>query len=99
TGRRLTCEAPRNMDDYYALLGVERTAPASELEKEIRKQLRTWSKRSNHPDLSRRQEAERRVQQLSEARKILLDEQKRAEYDRALAAAPAPREAVPDKST
>ncbi|MFI0485094.1 tetratricopeptide repeat protein [Actinomadura sp. 9N215] len=77
------------MDDYYALLGVERTAPVKDLEKQIRTQLRTWSKRSNHPDLSRRQEAERRVQQLGEARKILLDADRRAEYDRGLALAPA----------
>lgn len=78
------------MDDYYALLGVERNAPIKDLEKQIRTQLRTWSKRSNHPDLSRRQEAERRVQQLGEARKVLLDAGRRAEYDRRLALAPAP---------
>lgn len=77
------------MDDYYALLGVERTAAAEDLEKQIRQQLRTWSKRSNHPDLPRRQEAERRVQQYSEMRKILLDPHRRAEYDRRLALEPA----------
>ncbi|MGH3239453.1 MAG: tetratricopeptide repeat protein [Spirillospora sp.] len=83
------------MDDYYALLGVERTAPTKDLEKQIRTQLRTWSKRSNHPDLSRRQEAERRVQQLGEARKVLLDAGRRAEYDRRLALVPAPASREP----
>lgn len=87
------------MDDYYALLGVERTATTQDLEKQIRTQLRTWSKRSNHPDLSRRQEAERRVQQLSEARKVLLDPGKRAEYDRKLAVTPASSEPVTGKSS
>lgn len=70
------------MDDYYEIIGVNRPASAEEIERRVRHELRIWTKRTNNPDLTRRQEAERRVQQLSEARKVLLDPARRAEYDR-----------------
>jgi tetratricopeptide (TPR) repeat protein len=86
------------MDDYYAILGVERTATPEEIEKEIKQELRTWTKRTNSPELPRRQEAERRVQQLSEARKLLLDPEQRGAYDRRLAAEPVASQANTDKA-
>ena len=41
-------------------------------------------RRTNAPDLKRRQEAERKVEILAEAEVILLDEAKRSEYNRML---------------
>lgn len=74
------------MDDYYDLVGVDRSASREAIDRKIRDQLRLWQRRTTSADLDRRQEAERRVQQLSEARGTLLDEQKRLRYDRQLGA-------------
>src|SRR5690606_23670987 len=54
--------------------------------RKIREQLRLWQRRTANADLSRRQEAERRVEQLSQARTVLLDEEQRRQYDRKLIA-------------
>lgn len=75
------------MDDYYEIVGVDRTAAREEIDRKIREQLRLWQRRTAHADLSRRQEAERRVEQLGQARTVLLDDEQRREYDRKLALA------------
>jgi tetratricopeptide (TPR) repeat protein len=75
--------------DYYALLGVARTASRPGIEQAIRQGIRTWSKQTGRPELDRRQEAERKMQQIKEAREILLDDDRRARYDDQLAALPA----------
>lgn len=72
------------MDDYYDIVGVDRSASREAIDRKIRDQLRLWQRRTTSADLDRRQEAERRVQQLSEARGTLLDEEKRRRYDREL---------------
>jgi curved DNA-binding protein CbpA len=64
--------------DYYALLGVARTASRPGIEQAIRQGIRTWSKQTGRPELDRRQEAERKMQQIKEAREILLDDDRRA---------------------
>jgi curved DNA-binding protein CbpA len=69
------------MDDFYAVVGIERTASGEEIDRKIREQLRIWQRRTSNADLSRRQEAERRVQVLGEARTTLLDDEKRRHYD------------------
>lgn len=74
------------MDDYYEIVGVDRTASREEIDRKIREQLRLWQRRTANADLSRRQEAERRVEQLSQARTVLLDEEQRRQYDRKLIA-------------
>jgi tetratricopeptide (TPR) repeat protein len=76
--------------DYYALLGVARTASRPELERAIKQGIRTWSKQTARPELDKRQEAERKMEQLKQAREILLDDARRREYDQRLAAAPPP---------
>lgn len=73
------------MEDYYTVVGVDRTAAAEEIDRKVREQLRIWQRRTTNADLSRRQEAERRVQLLGEARAILLDAEKRRRYDGELA--------------
>jgi tetratricopeptide (TPR) repeat protein len=72
------------MEDYYTVVGLDRTASTEEIDKRIREQLRIWQRRTTNADLSRRQEAERRVQLLGEARTTLLDAEKRRQYDRQL---------------
>jgi curved DNA-binding protein CbpA len=76
------------MDDFYAVVGINRTASAEEIDKKVREQLRIWQRRTTNADLSRRQEAERRVQLLGEARTTLLDVQKRRQYDLQLSVRP-----------
>jgi tetratricopeptide (TPR) repeat protein len=72
------------MEDYYTVVGLDRTASTEEIDKKIREQLRMWQRRTTNADLSRRQEAERRVQLLGEARTTLLDPEKRQQYDHQL---------------
>lgn len=68
------------MEDYFAALGLARDATVDQIDAKIRQELRTWQKRTTNPDLARRQEAERRLRLLAEARETLLDDQRRAEY-------------------
>lgn len=91
------------MDDYYDIVGVDRTASREAIDRKIRDQLRLWQRRTASADLDRRQQAERKVQQLSEARTTLLDEEKRRRYDRQLTAYrssdPPPAVAAPPTTT
>lgn len=87
--------AQGRLTDYYALLGVARNATQDALTGKIKQELRIWQKRTNNPDLTRRQEAEQKVKQLSEARQILLDEGQRRAYDQRLAAQGAVTESTP----
>jgi curved DNA-binding protein CbpA len=71
-------------DDLYALVGVATSASDADIQDALRAQQRKWSRRaSNAPELADRQEAEKMVARLSEAKKILLDPVARAQYDRA----------------
>ncbi|ONI71032.1 hypothetical protein ALI144C_51710 [Actinosynnema sp. ALI-1.44] len=83
------------LTDYYALLGVDHDATSEELTSRIKQELRIWQKRTNNPDLTRRQEAEQKVKQLSEARQVLLDDDQRRVYDQRLAAQGAAPSATP----
>ncbi|MBO0892597.1 MAG: tetratricopeptide repeat protein [Acidothermales bacterium] len=74
------------MEDYYAALDLPRDATTERIDEKVRQEVRTWQKRTTNPDLARRQEAERRLRLVAEARKVLLDPQRRAAYDADLAA-------------
>jgi tetratricopeptide (TPR) repeat protein len=74
------------VDDYYEIVGVDRVASRDVIDRKIRDQMRIWQRRTANADLDRRQEAERKVKQLGEARTTLLDEEKRRTYDRKLTA-------------
>ena len=62
--------------DYYATLGVERTATADAIKAAYRKLARKY-----HPDVSKEAGAEEKFKEVSEAYETLKDPEKRAAYD------------------
>ena len=62
--------------DYYAILGVERGAPAEEIKKAYRKLARKY-----HPDVSKEKDADARFKEMAEAYATLKDPDQRAAYD------------------
>ena len=65
------------MSEYYALLGVSRTASEAEIKKAYRKLAMEY-----HPDRNSAPEAEARFKEATEAYEVLRDPEKRAAYDR-----------------
>jgi curved DNA-binding protein len=62
--------------DYYATLGVPKTATPAEIKKAYRKLAREL-----HPDTNKDPEAERRFKEANEAHAVLSDAEKRKQYD------------------
>jgi curved DNA-binding protein len=62
--------------DYYATLGVEKTATAEALKKAFRRLARKY-----HPDISKESDAAERMTALNEANNVLSDPEKRKAYD------------------
>src|SRR5882672_3071765 len=62
--------------DYYALLGVDRTANAADIKSAYRKLARKY-----HPDVSKEKDAEEKFKEVAEAYETLKDAEKRAAYD------------------
>ncbi|MGC2163362.1 MAG: J domain-containing protein [Silvibacterium sp.] len=68
---------PTQSKDYYAVLGVKKTATAEEIRKAFRKLAR-----KHHPDVNPGdKKAEEKFKEISEANDILSDEKKRKIYD------------------
>lgn len=67
--------------NYYELIGVRPDASPEEIRTASKAAYRRWLTRTNAPDLQRRQEAERMLQQIGEAETVLLDAARRREYD------------------
>ena len=62
--------------DYYAILGVPKTATQAEIKKAYRKLAREL-----HPDTNKEPDAERRFKEANEAQAVLTDPEKRKQYD------------------
>src|ERR1700758_1466637 len=68
---------PTQQKDYYATLGVKKTATPDEIRKAFRKRARKY-----HPDVNPGdKKAEERFKEISEANDILSDEKKRKIFD------------------
>jgi curved DNA-binding protein len=62
--------------DYYATLGVDKTASADDIKKAYRKLVRKY-----HPDVSKHAEADAKTKEINEAYGVLGDAEKRSAYD------------------
>jgi len=62
--------------DYYAILGVGKTATQEEIQRAYRKLARKY-----HPDINKESNAEEKFKQINEAYEVLGDPTKRAKYD------------------
>ena len=65
------------MSDYYEILGVDKNASKDEIKSAFRKMARQW-----HPDVNKTPEAEAKFKELGKAYDTLMDDDKRATYDR-----------------
>lgn len=67
------------MIDFYELLGIKRQATKEEIKSAYRTMVKKY-----HPDVNKSEEANKIILSLNEAKEVLLDDQKRKEYNELL---------------
>lgn len=67
--------------DFYDILNLPETADADRIKDAIRAQRRLWNKRAGQADPTQKQLAERRISELAEAERTLLEAGRRQQYD------------------
>ena len=77
---------------HYSALEIEQSASDEQIRAAVRQQRRRWMQLQGHPKLETRQEAERRVREVSEAEAVLTDPTRRRAYDLTLTPVPQPIE-------
>lgn len=82
----------------YDLLGLAPGVSDEAIRSAVTEQRRAWRRRTASPEIEVRHEAERRMQQLDEAERTLLDPARRRAYDAKLPAREAPPHAVRPKA-
>ncbi len=65
-----------NKEDYYKVLGVDRSASDAEIKSAYRKLAKQY-----HPDINKEEGAEEKFKEIQEAYSVLGDEEKRKQYD------------------
>ncbi len=65
------------MEDYYEILGVSKDASKEEIKKAYKKLAKKY-----HPDINKSKDAEEKFKKINEAASVLLDDNKRKNYDR-----------------
>ncbi len=65
------------MEDYYEVLGVDKNASKEEIKKAYKKLAKKY-----HPDINKSKDAEEKFKKINEAASVLLDDNKRKNYDR-----------------
>ena len=75
-------------DDYYELLDLDPQADEDTIRQAVLDQRRTWVRRQNAPTIERQRQAEDRLRQIATAEETLLDQDRRAAYDRTRSAPP-----------
>lgn len=77
------------MINYYELLNIEQDATEAEIKKAVRQQRAKYRRRvDSSPDIDTRSVAEKKIDQIGEAEKVLLDPDQRQSYDQRLESAP-----------
>lgn len=71
-------------ENFYKILGISPDASQKEIEETLHEQFREWYHRLNAPSLEKRQQAEKMLKKLEIIEEILLNEEKRKQYDQEL---------------